>query len=145
MSALQQVQAAEVLATPDRHAGRNTTLLLISTLTIMAGATISPSLPAIESHFAGSPNVEILTRLVLTLPALSIVICAPFAGGLADRFGRQRMAGVKGLAVDEHAVGTQHVERRPCARDLDGGQIGSHRSGPRLSTARCSAANTRRR
>lgn len=97
MSALQQVQAAEVLAAPDRHAGRNTTLLLISTLTIMAGATISPSLPAIESHFAGSANVEILTRLVLTLPALSIVICAPFAGGLADRFGRRPLLIVAAL------------------------------------------------
>ncbi|MBT1155641.1 MFS transporter [Aminobacter anthyllidis] len=110
MSALQQVQAAEVLAAPGRHAGRNTTLLLISTLTIMAGATISPSLPAIESHFAGSPNVEILTRLVLTLPALSIVICAPFAGELADRLGRRPLliaaallyglGGMSGLLAD---------------------------------------------
>lgn len=89
MNALQQIQAVQATPIPDQHAGRNATLLLISTLTIMSGATISPSLPAIESHFAGSPNVEILTRLVLTLPALSIVICAPFAGGLADRFGRR--------------------------------------------------------
>lgn len=78
-------------ATPaqESQAGRNATLLLVSTLTIMSGATISPSLPAIEAHFAGSANVEILTRLVLTLPALFIVFCAPFAGGLADRFGRR--------------------------------------------------------
>ena len=113
MSALQQVQAAEVLAAPGRHAGRNTTLLLTSTLTIRAGATISPSLPAIESHFAGSDNVEILTRLVLTLPALFIVICAPFAGGLADRFGRRPLliaatllyglSGMSGLITDSLA------------------------------------------
>lgn len=97
MNALQQVRVTEAAALPDRHAGRNITLLLISTLTIMSGATISPSLPAIESHFAGSPNVEILTRLVLTLPALSIVICAPFAGGLADRFGRRPLLIVAAL------------------------------------------------
>ncbi|GAA2853519.1 putative MFS family arabinose efflux permease [Aminobacter aminovorans] len=97
MNALQQVRVAEAAAAPDRLAGRNVTLLLISTLTIMSGATISPSLPAIESHFAGSPDVEILTRLVLTLPALSIVICASFAGGLADRFGRRPLLIVAAL------------------------------------------------
>ncbi|WP_281063004.1 MFS transporter [Aminobacter sp. AP02] len=98
---------------PENHARRNATLLLISTLTIMSGATISPSLPAIESHFAGSDNVEILTRLVLTLPALFIVICAPFAGGLADRFGRRPLliagallyglSGMSGLLADSLA------------------------------------------
>lgn len=89
MNIAQQVQVANATPAPERHVGRNTTLLLISSLTIMSGATIAPSLPAIEAHFAGSANVEILTRLVLTLPALFIVICAPFAGGLADRFGRR--------------------------------------------------------
>ena len=113
MSALQQIQVAGATPIPDRHAGRNATLLLISTLTIMSGATISPSLPAIESHFAGSDNVEILTRLVLTLPALFIVICAPFAGGLADRFGRRPLliaatllyglSGMSGLITDSLA------------------------------------------
>jgi MFS family permease len=113
MSALQQIQVAGATPIPDRHAGRNATLLLISTLTIMSGATISPSLPAIESHFAGSDNVEILTRLVLTLPALFIVICAPFAGGLADRFGRRPLliaatllyglSGMSGLTTDSLA------------------------------------------
>ncbi len=92
------------------HRGRNITLLLAATLTIMSGATIAPSLPAIEAHFAGSDNVEILTRLVLTLPALFIVICAPFAGGLADRFGRRPLllagallygiGGMSGLMAD---------------------------------------------
>lgn len=110
MTMAQQVQVVRANPFPDSHAGRNATLLLISTLTIMSGATISPSLPAIESHFAGSDNVEILTRLVLTLPALFIVICAPFAGGLADRFGRKPLlilgallyglSGMSGLLTD---------------------------------------------
>src|SRR5690606_32866450 len=65
------------------------TLLLASALTIMAGATIAPALPAIETVFAAEPDAALLTRLVLTAPALAIAICAPFAGGLADRIGRR--------------------------------------------------------
>ncbi|GAA4106545.1 MFS transporter [Aminobacter aganoensis] len=97
MTIAQQIQVATTTPVPERHAGRNATLLLVSSLTIMSGATIAPSLPAIESHFAGSANVEILTRLVLTLPALFIVLCAPFAGGLADRFGRRPLLIVTAL------------------------------------------------
>lgn len=110
MNIAQQIQVANAMPGPERHAGRNTTLLLISSLTIMSGATIAPSLPAIEAHFAGSANVEILTRLVLTLPALFIMICAPFAGGLADRFGRRPLliaaallyglSGMSGIVTD---------------------------------------------
>lgn len=87
--------------------GRKATLLLIAALTIMSGATIAPSLPAIEAHFAATKNAGLLTRLVLTLPALFIAFCAPFAGGLADRFGRRPLligsivlygfAGISGL------------------------------------------------
>jgi hypothetical protein len=43
-------------------------LLLISTLTVMSGATIAPSLPAMGEHFADVPNVDYLVRLALTLP-----------------------------------------------------------------------------
>ncbi len=65
------------------------TLLLASTLTIMSGATISPSLPGIQEQFSGTANVELLTRLVLTMPALFIAVCAPVAGTLVDRLGRK--------------------------------------------------------
>ena len=65
------------------------TLLLASTLTVMSGATISPSLPAMENHFAGVDNVSLWVRLVLTVPALLIVVGSPIAGQLVDRFGRK--------------------------------------------------------
>ena len=65
------------------------TLLLASTLTVMSGATISPSLPAMESHFAGVENVSLWVRLVLTVPALLIVIGSPIAGTLVDKLGRK--------------------------------------------------------
>ena len=49
------------------------TILLVSTLTVMSGATISPSLPAMQAHFSGVPNADFWVRLVLTVPALFIV------------------------------------------------------------------------
>ena len=67
------------------------TLLAVATLIVMSGATITPSLPAMEEHFAGVPNVEILVRLVATTPALFIVLGAPAVGYIADRWGRKRL------------------------------------------------------
>lgn len=90
--------------------GRKATLLMVATLTIMAGTTISPSLPAIEAHFADVDGVKLLSRMVLTLPALFVAFCAPLIGGLADRYGRLRLligsillygfSGISGLFVD---------------------------------------------
>ncbi|MDZ8050683.1 MAG: MFS transporter [Aulosira sp. ZfuVER01] len=65
------------------------TLLLTSTLTVMAGATIAPSLPAIRDYFSNVSNVDYWTRLILTIPALFIAIGAPFVGTFIDRFGRK--------------------------------------------------------
>ena len=68
------------------------TLLLISMLTIMAGTPVSPALPKIAAAFAGAPNGELLSRLVLTMPALFTVVAAPIAGLIADRHGRRPLA-----------------------------------------------------
>lgn len=67
------------------------TLLVVSTLTVMAGATIAPSLPAMQQHFANLANVGYWVRLVLTVPALFIAIGAPFVGVLIDQLGRKPM------------------------------------------------------
>ena len=64
------------------------TLLLASMLTILANAIIAPSLPLIRDAFSDVENVEILTKLMLTLPALTIAIVAPLAGKLLDNIGR---------------------------------------------------------
>lgn len=78
------------------------TLLLVSTLTVMAGATIAPSLPAMQDYFATVGNVELWVRLVLTIPALFIVIGSPIAGMIVDRLGRKPLliaaAALYGLA-----------------------------------------------
>jgi len=67
------------------------TLLFTSSLTIMAGATIAPSLPQIEQVFSSHPHSEILTKLILTTPALFIAFGAPLVGLLIDRYGRVKL------------------------------------------------------
>ncbi len=89
-------------------------LLLASTLTVMAGATISPALPAMSEHFADVGQPEVLIRLVLTATALAIAVAAPFIGGLIGRIGSKRVlvwatvlyavAGSSGLVIDDLVV-----------------------------------------
>lgn len=70
---------------------RNITLLVSSTLTVMAGAIIAPALPEISRTFSHLPDAELLSKLVLTLPALVIALLAPVAGYFTDRSGRRRV------------------------------------------------------
>lgn len=65
------------------------TLLVISTLTVMSGATIAPSLPAMREYFANVENADYLVRLALTLPALFIALGAPLVGIIIDKLGRK--------------------------------------------------------
>lgn len=83
---------------------------MISSLTVMSGATIAPSLPSMQTYFAEVPHVGFWIRLVLTMPALLIVISAPLSGLIVDRSGRLRLlipslllygvAGSSGLYLD---------------------------------------------
>lgn len=91
-------------------AARKLVLLLVATLTIMAGIIIAPSLPAIETHFADNEHIALLSRMVLTLSSLFVALAAPVAGMLADRYGRKRLlvmaialygvSGASGLMAD---------------------------------------------
>ncbi len=67
------------------------TLLLTSTLTVMAGAIIAPSLPAMQEHFADVDNVEYLVKLDLTIPALFIALGGSIVGIFINRIGRKRL------------------------------------------------------
>lgn len=73
--------------------GRRTmaAVLLLASLTIMANATIAPSLPGLREHFSDVSGIDTLLGLVLTLPSAAIVLSAGLFGWLADRFDRQRL------------------------------------------------------
>ncbi|MCH8905006.1 MAG: MFS transporter [Bacteroidetes bacterium] len=68
-----------------------TSLLLVSSLTVMSGATIAPSLPQMAEVFSDIPNSEFLSKLILTIPALFVAISAPFAGRFIDKYGRLKL------------------------------------------------------
>lgn len=97
-------------ATCARPALAAATLLACATLTVMAGATVTPALPALKEHFGSDPRIDLWVRLVLALPALAIALSAPPAGWFCDRWGRVPVlraslllyaaAGSSGLWVD---------------------------------------------
>ncbi|RZQ62449.1 MFS transporter [Amycolatopsis suaedae] len=88
MTKTTEVRAARVRRTPTALLA---TLLGVSTMTIMASATITPALPGMQRHFAGEPHADVLVRLVLTLPGLAIMLVAPLLGYLGTRVGRVRV------------------------------------------------------
>jgi MFS family permease len=64
-------------------------LLTAASLTTMANATISPALPGLERLFGEDPNAAMLVRLLVPAPSISVALFAPFAGLVADRYGRR--------------------------------------------------------
>ncbi|MGQ0567620.1 MAG: MFS transporter [Gemmobacter sp.] len=64
-------------------------VLLLASLTIMANATIAPSLPGLRDHFADVEGIDTLAGLLLTLPSAAIMLTAGGIGWLADRVNRQ--------------------------------------------------------
>lgn len=60
-------------------------------MTVMAGATIAPSLPEMTKAFPDNALAETLTKLVLTIPGLFIALTSPISGWFIDRFGRLKL------------------------------------------------------
>lgn len=58
---------------------------------MMAGAIIAPALPQIERIFQDTDNIALLTRLILSMPAIFTAIFAPIFGFLADKLGRRNL------------------------------------------------------
>ncbi|MEK9944996.1 MAG: MFS transporter [Alphaproteobacteria bacterium] len=83
---------------------------MTASLAVMAGAIVSPSLPALEQHFFDVPRIDYLSRFIITVPSLFMAILAPFAGYVIDTFGRRKLlvggvilyaaAGVGGAVFD---------------------------------------------
>lgn len=79
---------------PDnRKPGLSCTLLLLvgSCLPILGAVLLAPLLPEMQKHFEQADHAEVLVPMVLTMPALMIGLIGPFAGSIADRFGRRRL------------------------------------------------------
>ncbi len=64
-------------------------LLVIACLPILGMLVIAPVLPEMQRAFAGVPGVAYLVPLVLTAPALMIVIVSPLSGRIAGLLGRR--------------------------------------------------------
>jgi len=64
-------------------------ILLSGTLTVMAGATISPILKEMAGHFSHIANIDLLSKLVLSATSLAIAVGALFIGVIIDKFGRK--------------------------------------------------------
>jgi MFS family permease len=66
-------------------------ILSASMLTIMGSAAVAPALPEMLKYFADVPNAGLLVSMIVTLPALGIIISSPFIGILADRYSRKKI------------------------------------------------------
>jgi MFS family permease len=77
----------------DRRAGlpQGLTLMVMPLFVMLGSVMIGPVLPAIRAEFAGTPNAELLTSLLLTAPALCVALLAPVAAMLSNRFGPRRV------------------------------------------------------
>lgn len=85
-------------------------ILMLAAMTVMANATIAPSLPGLRERYADVAGIDTLAGLGLTLPSLAVALTAGLAGWLADRVDRQKLlltsgvlyavGGTSGLLVD---------------------------------------------
>ncbi|KJZ02485.1 MULTISPECIES: MFS transporter [Pseudoalteromonas] len=66
-------------------------LLLASTMTVLASATLAPALPAMTVAFSGIEHAAFWTKMTLALPGLVIALCAPIAGSLVDKWNSQKL------------------------------------------------------
>ncbi|WMW25181.1 MFS transporter [Methanolobus sediminis] len=66
-------------------------ILSASMLTIMGSAAVAPALPEMLEFFTDVPDAGLLVSMVVTLPALGIIISSPFIGILADKYSRKNM------------------------------------------------------
>ncbi len=64
-------------------------ILSLSLLTVMAGAAVAPALEAIREHFSDASKLEV--QLIVSMPALFIVITNMFFNRLSARFGARTL------------------------------------------------------
>jgi predicted MFS family arabinose efflux permease len=80
-------------AAQERKAGFLTgiSLLIPITLAVMGIVVLAPVLPQMQIAFRGTPHADYLVPMILTAPALCVLLFSWFAGMLGDTFGRRRL------------------------------------------------------
>ena len=75
------------------HVTRTAKIILLfgATLALMCGAALTPGTTKMLAAFESVPNAGLWISLILTLPALFVVIGGPISGFLTDRFGRKKV------------------------------------------------------
>ena len=71
-------------------------ILSLSLLTVMAGAAVAPALGVIKEHFADSD--QLFVQMIISMPALFIVLTNLFFGRLAEKFGARTLV-ITGLLL----------------------------------------------
>jgi predicted MFS family arabinose efflux permease len=66
-------------------------ILLATILPALVFVGLSPILPQIEAHFSGEPGARVITRLLVSVVGPTVIVGAPVAGLLAERFGARRV------------------------------------------------------
>lgn len=66
-------------------------LVLPVTLAVIGASVFTATASLMIQHFASLPRGEYLVQLVITMPALWMLLFSPIAGWLADRYGRRRI------------------------------------------------------
>lgn len=94
-------------------------LLLGANMTLLAGGSLSPGMPAMMAEFKAIPGAAFWVSMIITLPALFVVIGGPITGLFTDRFSRKKVlvvslllcgaSGSAGFFID--AIGTLLVTR----------------------------------
>ncbi len=64
-------------------------LLVGANMTLLAGASLSPGMPAMMEAFKAVPGVAFWVSMIITLPAFFVVIGGPVTGALTDKYGRK--------------------------------------------------------
>ena len=82
-----QTLTTEVVDARSRSWPLQFSLLAGSVLVVICNTPLAPALPRLREAFAEAGELQV--RMVLTIPALVIVLVAPLVGWVADRYGRK--------------------------------------------------------
>jgi MFS family permease len=66
-------------------------LLLPITMSVMGISLLTTVVPSISQQFHDVPNRDYVVQLMLTMPAIWILLFSPVAGWLADKYGRRNI------------------------------------------------------